>query len=363
MIACVVFLTLLLTLAACSPQTPQKAAIPTPSPELLEGLQEPTLFAGNAACKACHEAEFTQHAHSRHMQTLREATVADLGTLAPAPGPVPGGGVFTIEQGRLVTDSPNALTKSERMPLQVALGSGKTGMTFMALFEKSGAEIRQSYFPQEKTWHMTPGRKNEDEVRNGRIYKEAELRACLECHAVTLPLSRLMPERRFMGVGCESCHGAGKEHIEAMTSGEKPAGLGLTRLQAATGTELNELCGKCHRTADDVQAIGEAAQKMTQRFQPYGLSLSKCFKQSNNKLTCVTCHNPHTDASLDHKAYDNTCLSCHSAPKSVCPVNPKEKCVSCHMPQKRLFNPAKSTIPISMADHFIRIYKDSRPAR
>ncbi|MBB6052387.1 multiheme c-type cytochrome [Armatimonas rosea] len=348
---------LVLLLAACTPKAPEppapSAPVATPDPASLE----PTLFMGNAACKPCHAAEFTSHAHTKHMQTLHEATQEDLGELAPTPGAVPGGGTFTLEQGRFHADSPIALKPGERVPLSVVLGSGKTGMTFMALFTETGAEIRQSYFPHEKKWFLTPGQERAQEGHNGRIYTKDATMQCLTCHCVTLPQSRLLPERRFFGVGCESCHGPGSEHVVAMQKGDKSKGVLLTALRGVGGKRLNEACGTCHRTPSDVAAMDAGAREMTQRFQPYGLSLSKCFQKSADKLSCVTCHNPHEDASTDTKQYEAVCVSCHAAPKKACPVNPKEKCVSCHMPTRRIFNTAKSEIPIAMADHFIRVFK------
>ena len=170
------------------------------------------------------------------------------------------------------------------------------------------------------------------------------------------------PEPRFFGVGCESCHGPGGAHAQAMQKKDLSKGVLLTKLTGVGGAALNDACGKCHRTAASVENLDAVAKASTQRFQPYGLSLSACFKKSADKLTCVTCHSPHADASTDTKGYEKTCLSCHTAPQQkACPVNPKEKCVSCHMPTRKVF--PGTDFPIAMADHFIRIYRDAKPAR
>ena len=301
----------------------------------------------------CHEAEFQSHSGSRHAQTLRDATLADLGPLAPAPD----GKSLSVEEGRLVAEAPiSAGTGVRRTPLQLALGSGKTGITFMALFDATSAEIRRSYFPKENAWYVTPGQDDAEPGRNGRIYTAEATRQCLSCHAVALPLESLAPERRFYGVGCESCHGAGAEHISAMQAGKPSRERAMESLKTLGGKAVNALCGRCHRTAEDVAGMGATATRNTVRFQPYGLSRSRCFKASEDKLTCITCHDPHADASTDLKTYERACLTCHSAGSGgkPCPVNPAEKCVGCHMPTRPIFT--RSKIPIEMADHFIRIY-------
>jgi hypothetical protein len=112
------------------------------------------------------------------------------------------------------------------------------------------------------------------------------------------------------------------------------------------------------------EEMDEAHQKSTNRFQPYGLSLSKCFIKSNNKLTCSTCHSPHQDVEVNPKHYEAVCVDCHrgaSQQKPACPVNPKEKCISCHMPNRPVF--PNTTLPTQMADHFIRIYKNTQALR
>ena len=136
-----------------------------------------------------------------------------------------------------------------------------------------------------------------------------------------------------------------------------PKDKAITSLRSATGTQLNTLCGKCHRTSADMVGMNADAKQMTNRFQPYGLAQSRCFKQSDNKLTCVTCHSPHQDAGREHKPYEAACLSCHTGTNKgkTCPVNPKEKCITCHMPTRPVFK--NSPLPIQMADHFIRTYK------
>jgi hypothetical protein len=121
---------------------------------------------------------------------------------------------------------------------------------------------------------------------------------------------------------------------------------------------IDAVCARCHRSLDDVSLEREDST-LTGRFQGYGLALSPCFQKSGDRLSCVTCHNPHTDVSTDRRAYEKVCLSCHSstsaAPSHACAVNPKEGCIACHMPDRPIF--ADPRIPISMADHLILIHR------
>ncbi|MBB6052386.1 multiheme c-type cytochrome [Armatimonas rosea] len=366
-----VFLALLLPMAvlvvaACTP-----TASDTPSASSGKGWGEGATassavatnpYVGNDSCKACHSAEFSMHAPTKHMQTLRPATQAALGELAPPAGPLPGAGELAWDQGQLTLIAPSKDNgEPVPVPLDLVLGSGKTGLTFLAVHDQGSVEIRQSYFPHTKNFIVTPSQETFESTVVGQSHSVAETRRCVGCH--TVPGStELLPERKFFGVGCESCHGPGREHVTAMETGDKSKGLRLPTLSGIGGARLNEVCGKCHQTAKTV-AENNLPKDSTQRFQPYGLSLSKCFQKSADKLSCVTCHNPHEDASTDTKQYEAVCVSCHSAPKKACPVNPKEKCVSCHMPTRRLFPKDKSAIPIAMADHFIRVFRESQKTR
>jgi predicted CXXCH cytochrome family protein len=96
---------------------------------------------------------------------------------------------------------------------------------------------------------------------------------------------------------------------------------------------------------------------------------SRCFLESGDRLSCQTCHDPHSNASTDKKQYEKICLSCHSparaatASKGVglgkaCPVNPHSGCIPCHMPKREVTPDA----PIAMADHFIRIHRSDSSA-
>jgi hypothetical protein len=222
-----------------------------------------------------------------------------------------------------------------------------------------------SYFPQKGLWEITPGQEKpqEGDTVFGRIHDVTDSRRCLSCHTTALAPTTISPQPAFYGVGCETCHGPGKAHIEAIQAGHL-SDIHMSRLGTLKSTELNDLCGKCHRTLQqiDVETV-EANQ--THRFQPYGLTRSRCRQADNGPLSCLLCHNPHKDVDTNSGNYNRICLTCHtktahsetSAPKmrqaSVCPVNASDRCVDCHMRPKNAF--PTSSFPGTMVDHLISI--------
>ena len=327
-------------------------------------------YIGNDACTQCHVEAARGFSETNHARTFRPMTPVGLGTLAPPTGPIPDS-PCVLEQ---VRDSYGVRvpTTGEQKTLSYALGSGKTGITYVSIENNTRlTEISKSYFPSRKQWFTTPGQ--EEKVKNqtaiGRDY--GNLRACLLCHTVTLPTDSLHPEPKFMGVGCEACHGPARAHAEALTHGKRDETM--ETLTKASSDRINTVCGRCHRTVEEVLAK-PVSRQTTQRFPVYGLASSRCYQASGGKLTCITCHNPHQNAKTDPKFYEAVCLNCHtSSPNNarksvqaeqphhqpvqgkVCPVNALSGCISCHLPSKRVFT--DTSLPTSMADHLIKIYR------
>src|SRR5204863_2638734 len=78
----------------------------------------------------------------------------------------------------------------------------------------------------------------------------------------------------------------------------------------------------------------------------YRLQQARCFLESEGKLTCDTCHNPHRSPrgaeAVAH--YSRTCLQCHTRHTD------SNECTACHMPKRR----AEDTPGMIMTDHLIQ---------
>lgn len=362
---------LLLVLTGCVPKQPTSsdhpAAATGSSSEPITSSPISATFVGDAGCAPCHRSESSSHRVSNHSLTMHRMDRISLGKLSPPYGRVPDSDVILMpfRSGYQIMA---AGQEDERMPLELALGSGHTGMTFVGFMDsETMMEVRTSYFPPRKRWYITPGHETQPKENVGLLYPSTAARKCMLCHAVTLPTGSLHPEARMFGVGCESCHGPGSEHVQAART-NNVTDLKVEKLGKWSATRLNEdVCGKCHRTEQSVAQQGRELD-MTHRFQPYGLMKSRCFIESSRKLSCLTCHDPHTNTSRETPIYEAKCKSCHvpAAPNispsarsaggpRPCPVNPNSGCIQCHMPKRAVF-PA-TNLPLRMADHFIRVHK------
>lgn len=349
----------LLFAAGCN--TPKPPAAPKPPPVIaaVPPAEIPNRYVGNNACQPCHAKEFKVHAASRHAVTLHLARREALGKSMPPLGRIPGTNILLKEKaGALLLTGIGFETHT--IPIDLAFGSGKTGMTYGSVLGNRLMELHKSYFPPRHQWYLTPGHEEEKPSAVGMVHAPEFSRKCVGCHSVPSSGDALKPEPGFFGVGCESCHGQGGAHVDAMRSANR-TNIYIERMGRWDATRLNELCGNCHRNAKDVNLQTEQAQ-MTNRFQSYGLMKSRCFLESGNTLSCITCHSPHENASTDVGAYTVVCLNCHSGRPNqagrvatqgkVCPVNRTSNCTTCHMPKRA----AVTSLPTMVADHWIRVY-------
>jgi hypothetical protein len=352
--------TALILFAGCAGHSARFAA---PATSTLEPVAQ---YVGSEACAACHPREAEGHRGTGHAQTLRFMPSDAATTASPPVGAIPRSDLAIEGRGDgFVVRNP--LTRTY-LPLTLAFGSGKQGFTYATTLDETTLfEMNYSYFPAGHKWYVTPGHGTAvlDRKSLGMNLSGPISRDCILCHATALPEASLRIEPKFLGVGCESCHGPGSAHIAAAsTPGAND--LRMASLVGLGGRQINSLCGRCHRTPGESERM-PLDQRATQRFFPYGLAISRCFQKSQGRFTCITCHDPHRDLVNDAKFYEARCLSCHTARASdptapgghaaqhvtICKVNPRSGCIGCHMPRRRSF--PGTTLPIFMADHWIRI--------
>ena len=227
-------------------------------------------------------------------------------------------------------------------------------------------------------WDVTPGQpQHHSSAENylGIRLSLDQLYSCFNCH-VTNPRAVLLglgPEAADGAIGCEKCHGPGGNHLLAVDS--KFPDLAIGRPTLVSGLPVVKICAQCHNGRLGQPILPEEPDSV--HFQTATLTWSRCFTESDNNLDCVTCHDPHQNASKDQAYYDSRCLSCHTKGERadtvrtrrsrfetaraselpICTVNPDSGCISCHMPA------VKGVIPhMTPTDHFIRVHREIRSA-
>lgn len=360
--AIAVAMPVLLAAAGCHSGTP--STLPRSSPTVVattSAAVPSNAFAGSAACANCHALEFKRQSHSHHALTMRHADRKSLGSLAPPVGEI-SGTPYSIGAGDDLDSFRFERTgnRDDGAKVEYALGSGASNLTFIGEIGSDRlTEFRMSYNPGRRVWYTTPGQETRTDLKPGTVHLPGVAARCILCHADTSAPGTLRPAETALGVGCESCHGPGAEHIKAAEIHSRSGDLKMSSLIGRTSHETNTLCGRCHRTIDDVSLTGFDPGN-TARFQSYAIEISPCYKKSGGKISCITCHDPHVDAVSSARHYEAVCLSCHSAStlkattSKICPVNAVSGCIGCHMPKRQVLPGTK--IPLTMTDHFIWAY-------
>jgi tetratricopeptide (TPR) repeat protein len=255
-----------------------------------------------------------------------------------------------------------------------AVGSGSHAIAYLIDLEGHLFQSPICFYPG-RGWDMAPGYE-----RNPRPDFLRPITAdCVFCHAgkarsVGPSLNRFEAQPfQAEAITCERCHGPAEAHLRSPVPGSiiNPARL-PTRAR-------DSVCEQCHlsgeaRISNPGKQIGDFApgQDLENVFSVYvseesldpsqpaalkvisqaqQLALSTCARQSNGKLWCGTCHDPHRQTADPKAWFRARCLSCHGETLLQTHAKPNDDCVGCHMPQR----------PVSDGGH--TIFTDHRIAR
>jgi hypothetical protein len=216
---------------------------------------------------------------------------------------------------------------------------------------------------------------------------------CLECHASWFPwvadpsvVNRYRPTGAILGITCETCHGAGRDHA-AHERSPFHALLPTAIVNPARLPRARQLdgCALCHsgtaplQTAAFTHVPGGPLEKRfdlstppdTGEIDVHGnqlalLERSRCFRSSH--MTCATCHDVHQEQ-RDVAALSGRCLTCHT--EQSCGLSQRHgqqligHCADCHMPllpsTTVIFNHLGDRLRQQVRTHWIKVYPQTEP--
>jgi hypothetical protein len=238
------------------------------------------------------------------------------------------------------------------------IGSGLRGRTY--LYEEGGQwfEAPINYYSKRQLWDMAP---NYGDTKSMPAALPVDSN-CLHCHATEVQTA--LPEARNKyegapfkqgGIGCAACHGDPSQHLAEKGHGPivNPSKLDTARRDST--------CLQCHLEGDVamyragkslasfragadlsdyavyfVKASAEAGGGRASS-QYEALLRSACKVASGDKLTCATCHDPHSSPTAEERVtyFRARCLSCHTGAKIETMHHPEQRdCAVCHMPTR-----------------------------
>jgi photosynthetic reaction center cytochrome c subunit len=260
------------------------------------------------------------------------------------------------------------------------VGSGNHASGYLV---EIGGHLFQSpiaYYKSRQSYDLAPGYENQPDPDFTRPIREE----CVLCHSGTaLHVSGTLNEYRSPvfpaaaeAITCERCHGPAEKHLNDPRSGNivNPA-----KLEPAA---RDSVCEQCHlfgvarvpnprrnlsdfvpgQRAEDVfttyrDANASGAFKVISHVEQ--LALSACARNSNGRLWCGTCHDPHNKPLQPVAYYRAVCLTCHAAKFPAAAAHPAKDsdCLSCHMPRRD----AKDGGHSAFTDHRIQRRPESLP--
>ncbi|MBC8354842.1 MAG: cytochrome C [Planctomycetes bacterium] len=334
-----------------------------------------SLYVAERVCAECHSDQANDYRASGHANTFQLTAESDVarwlaGQTFNDPER-PYAYEYHFDEASGLSVSIPKQFGDDHFQLPYLLGSGQNAITFLSLNpdrlgDTIGIEHRVSLYsnkddPNQHSWDLdlTPGhrahRPTQEVEHFGKLLRGDKLTSCVGCHTTQGKIVRQQIENLSPHVGCQNCHGPAGEHVTAMKNDTEDAYTGLTQQSAR---EEVEMCGRCHRLAHSESSADVSPNDIRiVRFQSVGLLQSRCFSESEGRLRCTTCHDPHQAVSRDAAHYVERCLSCHGEPNPTrCPVSPKTNCIQCHMPAIDIHR------GIKFHDHWIRVRADRSDA-
>jgi len=331
-------------------------------------------YVGDTACIGCHAQiadTYARHPMGRSLAPIENASELEGGPGSDRPHFVAKGLQYSVEsrEGRVIhqevrQDASGRIIAQIDAEVQYVIGSGRQAFSY--LIERDGFlfESPITRYAKDDRWGLSPGYETRTSTFDRPILPD-----CLFCHTnrveqVTSAINRYRtPIFHGYAIGCERCHGPGELHVRRpeLVDGRDVTIVNPANLEPSL---RDAVCEQCHligpRRVVRAQARSEdfrpglpfyrfwsmyvpEATAEDNRFasQPEQMQASRCFRASQGRLGCISCHDPHVFPTAEEKTayFRDRCLGCHADRGCSLPAkvrlerNRGDNCVGCHMPR------------------------------
>jgi predicted CXXCH cytochrome family protein len=334
---------------------------------------------GNQACQGCHAAI----AESYSQTAMARASGRAAGGFIPGDFQHRVSGihyrVFRDDAGLWFSFDRQSPPLHGKRKLLYYIGSGQRGRTY--LFSQDGFlfELPVNWYGQKAVWDMTPAYQD---ARHMPVLPA--LPSCLNCHTSGMQAPIAGTENKYPdppfahgGVTCQRCHGAGADHLA--TSGKAP----IINPSKLPPERRDDICMQCHlegriaieragrhayefrpgdRLPDYVRYFelqNVASSELGALSHVEALSQSVCKRSSGSRMSCTSCHDPHSWPAPAEKVayYRDKCLDCHGRAFAAKHQRGNPDCISCHMPA----GATRDVVHAQVTDHRILRYPGPQP--
>lgn len=358
-------------------------------------------YVGAKVCESCHRAAYQQWSQSWHAKMLQQSGPSNIAADFTIRKIALRGSTFLLERenSRYYLTESYLAGKPWQHEIDYTLGGRRIQQYLSTLRDGRILLLPVSWDNLHKKWLHNLDVENPESAGDPvQIWNKS----CMSCHVSDPQKNFDLQQNSYhstwidSGVGCESCHGPGGEHVALARAAAQSQNSGSANARAALDTSIVNLakldstrstmaCAQCH-SLRDIYANGfEPGGNYYNYFLPvmeYRLPASrdtaywadgrprrlanealafwqsKCFLQGH--ATCVTCHaHPHMNSASDPRLRPTNnalCAKCHTTiAKNVTAhthhaVNSRgNSCVECHMPRE------VRSLHARMRDHSISI--------
>jgi predicted CXXCH cytochrome family protein len=359
------------TLAQAPSAPPARSASPAPSD-----------YVGSASCQSCHQSAYDEWRGSLHIRMTKP--VADATIL----GDFTEGTRFadhgrSYEFGRKATQPFVKIAFGDRSPetftVDYTLGF-KRYQGYLSTLPDGRMYVLPAF------WHVEHERwmdwKELAPVPDGaHDLRQIWNTNCFNCHATNLAQGYNITARKYettwteMGIGCEACHGPGREHAALMEAwkndptSKPPYDIGIFSTRRASPREVFDSCSYCHGNKTNVFTGFRAGHRYEDYALPFLISApipendpqgefwpdgrpnrfnrpqavmqSGCFE--SGQLACTNCHVAHGSPNpfslkvdiTQGRNGDRLCTQCHQTDVATHTFHEAEsagsRCINCHM--------------------------------